>query len=215
MIPLLGLLGLYDTASGQVFANAPVIRSLVPWWDWKAWVILLLLVALFAGMEGAYRSVSRLKSELDSEITKRKEAESALLPKEAPLTVGATLKSVEVGGSLLQVLSGYREGDKRVTVDVILAPQHDVTIDRLALDVWGEKLPGKVWKAYPDFGMIEPTPTTLSKTETFSVVFDVPKELAHDTKKARIYVLTGNQEPVFSGEFPIEFSKVVKDIPQL
>lgn len=97
------------------------------------------------------------------------------------------------------------EGDKQVTVDVILALTQPMTLDIVALELWGKRFEAKIQSDVAPFDLIKLTPLTLPDTHTYTLVFDVPKESAVDTKEARIYALSGNLLEWFSKPFVITF----------
>ena len=65
------VIGLYDTLVGEFYPDLPRVGTVLPQIRWWGWLILLLIVILFAVVEGAYRISKRLGSEDISQIIKK------------------------------------------------------------------------------------------------------------------------------------------------
>lgn len=211
------LIGSYDTMTSQVFPDKglPAVKYIVSWWDWKIWVIGLLVVTLIASLEGNYHMVKKLKSELASKEKLRQELERQLSEKELQLNEATKVKNdLKIGAKVKEIKPyGYydkathSEGDKQVFLDVILAPAKPMRIDMVALELWDKRYEAKIQREVAPFDLILLTPVTLTATQTYTATFDVSKELAIDTKEAYIYVLA-NGLNFFSEPFAINFGRV-------
>ena len=58
-ITAIGVVGLYDTIFGQILPDSglPAIAEAVAGWDWKMWIIAVLVTICIAMMEGLRREV--------------------------------------------------------------------------------------------------------------------------------------------------------------
>jgi hypothetical protein len=133
-------------------------------------------------------------------------AESSYLPSD--LKIGVTVKGIKTAGYYDRLLGGKLEGDKELTLEVVLYPSQPTTIDILNLDIWGNKIEAEVresdlsgyqWKVKKF------APVTITATQTCNLFFHVPKELAKDTQDARIYAFANLRE-CHSEPFSISFS---------
>ena len=120
-------------------------------------------------------------------------------PPNNDLKIGAKLGEIETFGYCDKALDDgslkgdKTEGNKLLKIDIILSPLKPMTLDILALELWGKRF------------YVEKLPeTTIKETSNYMMLFIVPKEFAIDTKEARIYALAGNSE-WYSEPFPIIF----------
>lgn len=61
----LSLTGVYDLVAGQYpDLNLPAMQDYLPWWDWKIWLIIVLVLLLFGTLEGTYRLFVELEKEV-------------------------------------------------------------------------------------------------------------------------------------------------------
>jgi DNA-binding XRE family transcriptional regulator len=126
---------------------------------------------------------------------------------ERELKIGVVVRGIKTAGYYDQSFGGYPEGDKELTLEVILHPAQPTTIDILNLEIWGIKIVAKVREFdLSDYQMKvkKLTPATVTTTQTCTLFFHVPKELAKDTEDAKIYAFANLRE-FYSEPFPIHF----------
>ena len=63
------LAGVYDLIRGESSLTLPSLQNLISWWDWKVWLLIAFIILLVATMEGSYRFVRKVKSELEVDCT--------------------------------------------------------------------------------------------------------------------------------------------------
>ncbi len=163
------------------------------------WNIVLLTAGAFLFLITSFLAFHQVRKKRDEVRKKLIEKENRIADLEkriaeeikfkSDLRIGAKLDSIETFGyydkafGRHDVKSDLTEGNKLLKIDIVLSPAKPMTLDTLALELWGkkfytEKLPEKVIK----------------ETSSYKMLFIVPKELAIDTKEARIYALAGNSD---------------------
>lgn len=113
------------------------------------------------------------------------------------LNIGAKVKEIKTYGYYAGLNgSGLTEGDRQVTIDMVLTPSKPMTLDIVALELWGERLDVKRERDTAPFDLIPLAPITLKEVRpySFTVISDIPKELAIDTDNASVYVLADGSE---------------------
>ena len=109
------------------------------------------------------------------------------------LKMGAKIEEIRTSGYYDKAEGGYPEGDKELAIRIAFQPSRSMTLDVLALQLWGERYEAK---ARPI--------RTLKKPDNYKVMFHIPRVAAINTENAQIYALAGNQE-WYSEQFPINF----------
>lgn len=73
ILTLIGVVGFYDTVAAQFFPDnkLPKVINVMSWWDWRYWVILLLVVTWIASAEGSYRREKKKEEHSEKENIKQ------------------------------------------------------------------------------------------------------------------------------------------------
>lgn len=100
--------------------------------------------------------------------------------------------------SIAQKMSNPRpyQGEQLKTVEVALQIQKPMTIDQLALDIWGQKLESDDFKEH----------TIVKQSGCSKMAFYIPDEYAKDNPVASIYILANSHE-YHSEPFSIKFGE--------
>lgn len=95
------------------------------------------------------------------------------------------------------------KSDKEIMINITLTPSKIVRIDNIALKIRNVYFEARelsvMQSAYVPF-----SPRKVKDRQTFMVSFNVPKALAVNTKKGRVFAITNNIKR-FSKPFPIDF----------
>lgn len=162
----------------------------------------------FAIKVGTITGQSILRQYRSDYFEKREPLSNDPLKVERELKIGVAVKGIKTAGYYDKAEGGYPEGDKELTLEVVLFPSQPTSIAILNLVIWGENVEAEVRELdVSDYKLKVKkfTPVTITGTQTCALFFHVPKELAKDTQDARIYAFANLRE-CHSEPFTINFS---------
>ncbi len=121
------------------------------------------------------------------------------------LELGAKIKSIETYDYYANIFGKNKSGDKKLTLNLVIAISRPVTLNKIALKVWNDLFDIEIQKNEAPFDLIELAPLTITRNVTYTAYCNVPSKFAIKTKECQIYALASDNSEYYSLPIEIDF----------